>query len=140
MWTKRNCIILAVMLLWSISSYSQESRSEVFVDFRINSIRIDQAYGNNAERLREITDILQGVLNDPAVEIIQLSFCGTASPEGSYQLNKKLAQGRLEALEKWCGKKWQCRTASSHATADISHGSILSKWWKNRICPIRRIF
>ena len=105
MWTKRNCIILAVMLLWSISSYSQESRSEVFVYFRINSIRIDQAYGNNAERLREITDILQGVLNDPAVEIIQLSFCGTASPEGSYQLNKKLAQGRLEALEKMVREK-----------------------------------
>ncbi len=27
------------------------------------------------------------------------SFCGTASPEGSYQLNKRLARGRLEALE-----------------------------------------
>lgn len=104
MWTKRNCIILAVMLLWSISSYSQESRSEVFVDFRINSIRIDQAYGNNAERLREITDILQGVLNDPAVEIIQLSFCGTASPEGSYQLNKNWRKGVWKPLKNGAGK------------------------------------
>ncbi len=87
------------MLLGGNAAYSQESRSEIFIDFRVNSTHIDSTYGNNAERLQEITTVLQGILNDTTVDVLQLSFCGTASPEGSYQLNKRLAQGRLEALE-----------------------------------------
>lgn len=93
------------MLLGGSAAYSQESRSEIFVDFRVNSTQIDPAYGNNAERLQEITAVLQGILNDTAVDVLELSFCGTASPEGSYQLNKRLAQGRLEALEKMVRSK-----------------------------------
>ncbi len=93
------------MLLGGNAAYSQESRSEIFVDFRVNSMQIDPAYGNNAERLQEITAVLQGILNDTAVDVLELSFCGTASPEGSYQLNKRLAQGRLEALEKMVRSK-----------------------------------
>lgn len=93
------------MLLGGNAAYSQESRSEIFIDFRVNSTHIDSTYGNNAERLQEITTVLQGILNDTTVDILQLSFCGTASPEGSYQLNKKLAQGRMEALEKMVRSK-----------------------------------
>lgn len=93
------------MLLGGNAAYSQESRSEIFVDFRVNSTQIDSTYGNNAERLQEITAVLQGILNDTTVNVLQLSFCGTASPEGSYQFNKKLAQGRMEALEKMVRSK-----------------------------------
>lgn len=32
---------------------------------------------------------------------MEISFCGAASPEGSDQLNRKLARGRLSALEKF---------------------------------------
>lgn len=93
------------MLLGGSTAYSQENRSEIFVDFRVNSTQIDPAYGNNAERLQEITTVLEDILNDTTMEVLQLSFCGTASPEGSYQLNKRLAQGRLEALEKMVRSK-----------------------------------
>lgn len=99
MWINKCYIILILTLLGGSVAYSQENRSEIFVDFRVNSTQIDPAYGNNAERLQEITTVLQGILNDTTVDVLQLSFCGTASPEGSYQLNKRLAQGRLEALE-----------------------------------------
>lgn len=105
MYIKRCCIILILMLMGVPSLYSQESRSEIFVDFRVNSTQIDSTYANNAERLQEITAVLQGILNDTTVDVLQLSFCGTASPEGSYQLNKRLAQGRLEALEKMVRSK-----------------------------------
>jgi len=69
------------------------------VDFRVNSTRIDPTYGNNAERIREITGVLQGILNDTTVEVTRLSFCGVASPEGSYEWNRQLANGRMKALE-----------------------------------------
>ena len=69
------------------------------MDFRVNSTRIDPTYGNNAERIREITGMLQGILNDTTVEVTRLSFCGVASPEGSYEWNRQLANGRMKALE-----------------------------------------
>ncbi len=105
MWINRSYIILILILLGDSAAYSQENRSEIFVDFRVNSTQIDSTYGNNAERLQKITSVLQRILNDTTVNVLQLSFCGTASPEGSYQLNKKLAHGRLEALEKMVRSK-----------------------------------
>lgn len=93
------------MLLGGNAAYSQESRSEIFVDFRVNSTQIDSTYGNNAERLQEITAVLQGILNDTTVNVLQLSFCGTASPEGSYQLNKNWRKGVWKPLKRWFGAK-----------------------------------
>ena len=97
--TNRCYTILVLTLLWASAAYSQENRSEVMVDFRVNSTRIDRTYGNNAERIREITGMLQGILNDTTVEVTRLSFCGVASPEGSYEWNRQLANGRMKALE-----------------------------------------
>ena len=97
--TNRCYTILVLTLLWASAAYSQENRSEVMVDFRVKSTRIDPTYGNNAERIREITGMLQGILNDTTVEVTRLSFCGVASPEGSYEWNRQLANGRMKALE-----------------------------------------
>lgn len=97
--TNRCYTILVLTLLWASAAYSQENRSEVMVDFRVNSTRIDPTYGNKAERIREITGMLQGILNDTTVEVTRLSFCGVASPEGSYEWNRQLANGRMKALE-----------------------------------------
>ena len=97
--TNRCYTILVLTLLWASAAYSQENRSEVMVDFRVNSTRIDPTYGNNAERIREITGMLQGILNDTTVEVTRLSFCVVASPEGSYEWNRQLANGRMKALE-----------------------------------------
>ena len=78
---------------------SQEIRTEICVDFRVNSTVIDSAYMNNTARIQEIIDCLKSIQNDSTINILEISFCGAASPEGSYQLNRKLARGRLEALE-----------------------------------------
>ena len=88
------------LLLFSVAiAHSQESRTEIFVDFRVNSAVIDSTYSNNAARLQEIIDLLGNIRQDSTINIIEISFCGAASPEGSDQLNRKLARGRLTALE-----------------------------------------
>ncbi len=80
--------------------YGQELRSEIQVDFRVNSTYIDPNYSDNAQRLAQITDFLNVLMTDSTIHILNVSFCGAASPEGSYQLNRRLARERLEALEK----------------------------------------
>lgn len=82
-------------------THAQEYRTEVRIDFRVNSITIDSAYSDNAARMREIVTFLQNVRQDSTTNIVGVSFCGAASPDGSYQLNSKLARGRLSALERF---------------------------------------
>ena len=51
--------------------------------------------------MQEMEEFLRTIRQDSTINIIEVSFCGAASPEGSYQLNRKLAQSRLSALEKF---------------------------------------
>lgn len=97
---KKYCITL-ILLLFSVGiAHSQESRTEICVDFRANSTVIDSAYSDNAVRMQEIIDFLRTIRQDSTINIVEVSFCGAASPEGSDQFNRRLARGRLEALEK----------------------------------------
>lgn len=73
---------------------------EVCVDFRVNKTNLDSSFSDNAIRVQEIISFLQEMRQDSTVRIVEVSFCGAASPEGSYQLNRQLAQGRLSSLEK----------------------------------------
>ena len=78
---------------------SQEVRTEMQVNFRVNGVVVDTAYAENAANVEEIISFLEAVRKDPSVELLQVAFCGAASPEGSAQLNTKLARKRLASLE-----------------------------------------
>lgn len=92
---------ILILLLWCTGmAHAQEYRTEFSVYFRVNRTVIDSVYMGNAARLREITTTLRNIRQDSTINIVEVSFCGAASPEGSYQLNRKLAQGRLSSLER----------------------------------------
>ena len=99
------CVILILLLLGAGVAHSQESRTEICVYFRVNSTVIDSAYSDNAARMQEIIDFLRTIRQDSTINIVEVSFCGAASPEGSDQLNRKLARGRLTALERLIRKE-----------------------------------
>ena len=98
---KKYCITLILLLFGVGIAHSQERHTEICIDFRVNSIVIDSAYSDNAAHMQEMLEFLRTIRQDSTINIIEVSFCGAASPEGSYQLNRKLAQGRLSALEKF---------------------------------------
>lgn len=96
---KRCCITVVLLLLGIGAIQAQDKRTEISIDFRVNHTEIDPAYSNNAVRMQEIIEFLKEVNKDSTINLVEVSFCGAASPEGSYQLNRKLARGRLSALE-----------------------------------------
>ena len=98
---KKYCITLILLLFGVGVAHSQERHTEICIDFRVNSTVIDSAYSDNAVSMQEMVEFLRTIRQDSTINIIEVSFCGAASPEGSYQLNRKLAQGRLSALEKF---------------------------------------
>lgn len=97
---KNYCILLILLLFGVGVTHSQETRTEISVYFRVNSTVIDFAYSDNIDRIQEIIDFLRAIRQDSTVNIVEVSFCGAASPEGSAQHNRRLARSRLEVLEK----------------------------------------
>lgn len=93
-------LILILLLFYTNIAQSQEYRTEMRIYFRVSSTTIDSTYSDNAARMREITTTLRNIKQDSTINIIEVSLCGAASPEGSYQLNRELARERLSSLEK----------------------------------------
>ncbi len=92
---------LIILLLGTCHAHSQErGTTEFFIDFRVNITQIDSSYRDNAVRLSELSSFLKNLQTDKTIDIVSVSFCGAASPEGSYEWNRKLAAGRLKSLEK----------------------------------------
>lgn len=93
-------ITLALTALAVFAARSQDVVTEIGFDFRVNSVVVDTLYLDNAASMRQMTDFLHDLRRDSTVNIVEVSFCGAASPEGSNQLNRKLVSGRLSAIEK----------------------------------------
>lgn len=78
---------------------AQEVHTEFCIDFRVSSTVIDSAYRDNGARLTEMMRSIQELSADSTLELQEVMFCGTASPEGPIALNKRLATQRLKTLE-----------------------------------------
>ena len=97
----RQVVLLLTLLLFSDVLSAQESRTEICIDFRLNSYAIDSTYMDNAARLDEVMAVIGQLRNDTTHRIMQVTFSGVASPEGNYEVNRRLADGRLHALEQY---------------------------------------
>lgn len=71
--------------------------SEVY--FRVNSTVIDTTYMDNGNAVRDIRGLIRQLRADSTTEIREVTFSGTASPEGNNLQNHRLAQRRRETLE-----------------------------------------
>lgn len=60
---------------------------------------IDTSFSNNANRIKDLDEFLQDLAGNPDARVLDVEFCGAASPEGSDQWNRYLARHRLAALE-----------------------------------------
>lgn len=98
-------IALAFLLCSTGLAYSQESRTEIRFEFRVNSKSVDTLYGGNAARIREMEAFLRNVRKDSTISITSVAFCGAASPEGSSGLNRSLARERLASIERLVRKE-----------------------------------
>lgn len=92
---------MIILMLWVGVAYAQERRAEFEVDFRVNSATIDSSYHQNQEIIRQMRDFLQNIAQDSLYEVLEVSFQGATSPEGSEQINRRLARKRLASFEEY---------------------------------------
>ena len=79
----------------------REISARAYIDFPVNQIEIYPDYRRNPQELAKIRATIDSVKNDKDINITSLHISGTASPEGSYQNNVRLASGRTDALKNY---------------------------------------
>lgn len=93
--------IIALIQLCCVSIKAQTLQKEICVRFRVASSVIELGYGGNEESLTEIVNLLKEVESNPDMELTEVQFCGSASPEGGFQLNRRLANNRRTNVERY---------------------------------------
>lgn len=71
---------------------------EAFLKFPIGSTVIMPTHMDNAKELENIHTMIATLTSDPNVRITKIEIAGYASPDGTYQRNKELSEGRAYAL------------------------------------------
>ena len=80
---------------------------EAIVDFPVNGTTLNEKYHNNTEELAKITNSIDQVKAAKQAEILSVLICGTASPEGKYSVNERLAAGRTKAVYDYVVAKYE---------------------------------
>ena len=97
--------ILLSLLMSNMSVHAMENRTEFKIDFRVNVVRIEQDFSDNASKIEEIVSYIRNLCADSTLTITSVTFSGTASPEGPYEWNRYLAGARLASLERFIRDK-----------------------------------
>ena len=110
------CSSLVILSLLCCSLlHAQEVRHAAYIGFAVNKSEVDLSFGDNAAAMRELTNVLQAAEQDDELEVILVEYLGTSSPEGSRELNCRLAQQRIDAVAN-----------ALHAIAPINDSLVIS--------------
>ena len=85
---------------------NRKEQGFAFLDFPVNQTYMDPEFRNNIKELSKIYESIEKVKNDSDVQITTIHIHGYASPEGGFELNKRLAQNRSISLKKYLAKKY----------------------------------
>lgn len=101
-------MLLSCMLLTAPDLSAQHKSDTLRIYFRLGSAALDMNYRQNAERceefIRNVKEIQESYKNE---KIVDVDFHASASPEGPFKLNERLAQKRMEAITTYLRKKLQ---------------------------------
>lgn len=81
-----------------------------FVTFVVNKTDLNPDYMNNPREIRKITNSIDIVKADPDAVITEVHIKGYASPEGPYQNNVRLAQGRTTTLANYVNSLYKFKS------------------------------
>ena len=76
-------------------------QGQAFIDFPVNRTELHPDYRRNPQELQKIVETIDQVRGKDDVEIMLVTIHGYASPEGSYQNNVRLAEGRAATLRQY---------------------------------------
>lgn len=80
------------------------ANTESRIDFELGKSDIKPEYGRNLEEIAMIERTLASLVENTTYDLDSITVRATASPEGPYAVNQRLAQRRSESVSSWFGK------------------------------------
>lgn len=92
--------ILPVLMALTVSSlaFGQVQRDSVKVYFRQGQSSFDPFFSGNVRRLNDFTNRAKALQRDSLVTLDRVMVIASASPEGSYEVNERLAYNRAQNI------------------------------------------
>ncbi len=103
----------------------RDSKGDVNLIFKVNKANLDLDEGNNRAELMALRERLQEIENDPDAKLNSFVITGTASPEGRYNKNLQLAEGRMDWAMDFITKEL---SESTRKSSDIKTSASVEKW------------
>ena len=75
----------------------RDSKGEIKLQFPIGSAKLDLSNPRNADELSQLNEQLQAIAHSKDASLRAFSIMGTASPDGTYAGNLKLAEKRMQS-------------------------------------------
>ena len=79
----------------------QELSKTAYIDFPVNRTKLNPQYRRNPEQLDSIVRTIDALKADKNISVVGINIHGFASPEGRYESNDRLAQGRAQTLTEY---------------------------------------
>lgn len=80
---------------------------KAYISFVVNKTAINPDYMNNKAELKKILDTIDAVKDNKDAKVRHIKLTGYASPEGPYENNVRLAQGRTLAVKEYVRQQYE---------------------------------
>lgn len=90
-----------VKYLTQVIERRAEANTAYKIDFEVAKTDIKPELGENAKEIARIKENLASLMQNEVFDLDSISINATASPEGSYELNSKLAHNRSVSVSKY---------------------------------------
>ena len=90
-----------VKYLTKVIERRAEANMAYRIDFEVARSEIKPELGENAREISRIKENLASLMHNEVFDLDSISINATASPEGSYALNEKLARSRSESVTRY---------------------------------------
>lgn len=77
-----------------------------YLSFRVNDTRIIDTLGDNAAQIARIESLMEELIEQREFHVDSIVLTASASPEGSYAQNERLARDRAAALKQRLGRRF----------------------------------
>lgn len=78
----------------------------IYLNFPVNQVVIQPGYMNNPAELGAAREMVERLKADKNLAVREVVIRGYASPEGSVAANRRLSEGRADALKKYLSARW----------------------------------
>lgn len=106
----------------------RDASGEMNLVFPVGKSKLDLDLGDNSKEFEALLGEFRNIYNSPGTMLKEFSIFGSASPEGSYETNKKLADARMKSAMDYVTERINLINPDLLKNAKLSSDAEVADW------------